>query len=32
VVTFSYALSLLHTRLRVHRPPGVPCALFFRGE
>jgi hypothetical protein len=29
-VTNSYAF-FLHTRLRVHQTPGIPCALVFRG-
>ena len=31
VVTTSCAFYFLHARLRVHRAPGIPCALYFRG-
>src|SRR5205085_11585618 len=32
VVTTSCAFLFLHARLRVHRAPGIPCALIlFRG-
>jgi hypothetical protein len=27
-----FCLLLLHTRPRVQRAPGLPCALFFVGE
>ena len=30
VVTNACAFYHLHTRLRVHRAPGIPCALFLR--
>src|SRR5258708_551318 len=33
VVTMLVCLFLSHTRLRVHRAPGIPCALCYqRGE
>src|ERR1700724_4066265 len=31
VVTNSYAFYHLHTRLRAHRAPGIPCALSSEG-
>src|SRR5712672_2512254 len=31
VVTNSYACFILHARLRVHRAPGIPCALCSEG-
>src|SRR6202035_4394949 len=27
----AYLLPIAHTRLRVHRAPGIPCALCFQG-
>jgi hypothetical protein len=32
VVTTLVCFLLLHARLRVHRAPGIPHALYFRGE
>src|SRR5712672_1447607 len=32
VVTMLVCLFLSHTRLRVHRAPGIPCALYYRGQ
>src|SRR5213595_3282992 len=31
VVTMLVCFFILHARLRVHRAPGIPCALCFRG-
>src|SRR6266403_2605086 len=30
VVTTLVCFFILHARLRVHRAPGIPCALYFR--
>ena len=32
VVTNSCAFYIMHARLRVHRAPGIPHALYFRAE
>src|SRR5258708_31686922 len=32
VCSCAFPLCTLHTRPRVQQAPGVPCALFFRGE
>src|SRR5712672_1328958 len=29
---YTRVLSTLHTRLRAHRAPGIPCALYFIGR
>jgi hypothetical protein len=32
VVTTLVCFFILHARLRAHRAPGIPCALFIEGE